>query len=363
MVRGPKANLTFGHSRAFQVELRRRIDEYFRIPGRRRRDCWQMYVKTAIVVPCFAVSYGLLVFVVQTWLTAVLLAVLVGLSAAEIGFNVQHDAGHRAYSNRRRVNELMAMTLDLIGGSSYLWRWKHAIFHHQYVNIVGHDTDVNLGILARLAPHQQRLWFHRWQHLYLWPLYSLLALKWQLLDDFRRFIVGRIDDHSVPRPRRRNLAIFVGGKAIFFTLAFGIPLLWHPLLVVLFYYMIAALVLGTTLSVVFQAAHCVEPAEFPNLLAGSTHIETPWAIHQTEATVDFARRSCVVAWLIGGLNFQIEHHLFPTISHINYPLIADLVEETCRDFGVRYIEFPSFRAALASHVRWLRRMGMPDTTR
>ncbi|MBI3628125.1 MAG: acyl-CoA desaturase [Candidatus Rokubacteria bacterium] len=322
-----------------------------------------MYVKTAILVVIFAASYVLLVFVAQTWWQGLLLATLLGLSAAGIGFNIQHDGGHQAYSNYAWVNKLMAMTLELIGGSSYLWRWKHVVFHHTYVNITGHDTDIDLGILGRLTPHQKRLAYHRWQHVYLWPLYGLLAIKWQLVDDFRKLISSRISNQRFPRPAGGELAIFVAGKAIFFTAAFGIPLLFHSVGAVLVYYVVAALVLGTVLSVVFQAAHCVEEAQFPLPREETGRIEHAWAVHQAETTVDFARRSRVVAWLLGGLNFQIEHHLFPKISHVNYPALSRLVEETCRDFGVRYAEHRSFRAAMASHFRWLRRMGMPSAPR
>jgi linoleoyl-CoA desaturase len=318
-----------------------------------------MYVKTAVLVASFAVSYGLLVFVAQAWWHGLLLSLLVGLSAAGIGFNIQHDGSHQAYSRHPWVNKLMAMTLELLGGSSYLWRWKHVVFHHTDVNITGHDTDIDLGLLGRLTPHQERLAHHRWQHWYLWPLYGLLAIKWQLVDDFRKLISGRIRNQRVPRPRGWELVIFAAGKAIFFTVAFGIPLLFHSVATVLTYYVVAALVLGTVLSVVFQAAHCVEEAEFPLPRAVTGRIERAWAVHQAETTVDFARRSRVVSWLLGGLNFQIEHHLFPRISHVNYPAISRLVEETCRDFGIKYAEHTSFPAAIASHFRWLRRMGMP----
>ncbi len=359
-VEGEKS-LKFASNSAFQVELRRRLDTFFRTTGLRQRDCWQMYLKTGILVSCFAGAYLLLVFVAQTWWHGVLLSVLLGLSAAGIGLNIQHDGGHHAYSNHAGVNKLMAMTLDLIGGSSYLWRWKHVVVHHTYVNITGHDTDIDLGSLARLTPHQQRLAVHRWQHLYLWPLYGLLAIKWQLVDDFRKLITGRISGHRFQRPMGWELVIFIAGKAIFFTLAFGIPLLFHSIGITLLYYVVAGLVAGMTLSVVFQVAHCVEEAEFPLPRADTGRIENAWAIHQVETTVDFARRSRVVAWLLGGLNFQIEHHLFPQISHVNYPAISKVIEETCRDFGVRYVEFTSFRAGIASHFRWLRRMGKLDT--
>jgi linoleoyl-CoA desaturase len=355
-------SLKFGNDTAFQLEVRRRVEEYFRTTGRRQRDCWQMYLKTAILLIGSAGLYVLLVFVAQAWWQGLLLAILLGLAAAGIGFNIQHDGSHQAYSTSPWVNTLMARTLELIGGSSYLWRWKHVILHHTYVNITGHDTDIDLGILARLTPHRKRLAFHRWQHLYLWPLYGFLAIKWQLLDDFRKLVRRRISNQPFPRPRGWELVVLVAGKTIFFALAFGIPLLFHSIGVVLLYYATAGFVTGMVLSVVFQVAHCVEEAEFPLPRASTGRIDHAWAVHQVETTVDFARRSRLVTWLVGGLNFQTEHHLFPRISHVNYPAISRLVEETCRDFGMRYREFTSFRAGMASHFRWLRRMGMPSTT-
>src|SRR3989441_31344 len=236
LITQPRQQLKFADGNAFQLELRRRVEEYFRTTGRRPRACWQMYLKTAILLGGFTVVYTLLVFVDQTWWQGLLLAVLLGLSAAGIGFNIQHDGGHQAYSDHPWVNKLMAMTLELIGGSSHLWRWKHVVLHHTYVNITGHDTDIDLGLLARLTPHQRRLPYHRWQHLYLWPLYGLLAIKWQLLDDFRKLISGRISNQPVPGPKGRELVIFIAGKATFFTMAFGIPLLFHSIGVVLLYY-------------------------------------------------------------------------------------------------------------------------------
>ena len=334
--------------------------EYFRTTGRPERGCWQMYLKTAILLSCFVAAFVLLVFVAQAWWQALPLAILLGLVTALIGFNIQHDGGHHAYSDHPWVNKLMAMTLDLIGGSSYLWHWKHGVFHHTYANVTGHDTDIDLGLLGRLTPHQRRLWFHRWQHFYLWPLYGFLAIKWQLFDDFCNVITGRIEGHRVPRRAGRSWLSSWGGKGAFLALAFGLPLLFHPVWVVALFYGVAALVLGLVISVVFQLAHCVEEAEFP-MPQGEGRMAHAWGVHQVETTVDFARRSRLVAWLLGGLNFQIEHHLFPRICHVNYPALSKLVEATCRDFGVKYTEHASVFAGLASHFRWLRRMGMRKT--
>jgi linoleoyl-CoA desaturase len=359
---GSAATLGFGRDTAFQLALRQRVAEYFDATGRPPRGGWQMYAKTVILLAGFALVYALLVLAAETWVQGVVLAILLGLFTAGIGLNIQHDGGHRAFSDRPWVNRLMALTLDLIGGSSYLWRWKHGIFHHTYVNISSHDTDIDLGILARLAPHQERRGFHRWQHLYLWPLYGLLAIKWQCLDDFRKLVRGRINQHRVPRPTGRELLIFIAGKTVFFTLAFGIPLQFHSPATVLSFYAISGMVAGFLLSVVFQVAHCVEEAEFPMPRDGTGRLDRAWAVHQVETSVDFCRRSRIMSWLVGGLNFQIEHHLFPRISHIHYPAISGLVEQTCRDFGIRYTVHRSLWAGIASHFRWLRRMGQPTPT-
>jgi linoleoyl-CoA desaturase len=356
----PDKRLKFGKNNEFQQELRRRVEAFFKSTGRRQRDCWQMYLKTAVLALSFAALYVGLVFFAHTWWEAVPLAIVLGLTAAAVAFNIQHDGGHEAYSNHPWINKIAAKSLDMLGGSSYLWRWKHGVFHHTYVNITGHDTDIDLGILGRLTPHQKLRSFHRWQFIYLWPLYGLITIKWQLFDDFRDVLTGHVGTHRVPRPKGRDLVVFLLGKLFFITMALGIPLLVHPVWKVLLFYGISSLVTGVVLSVVFQLAHCVEDAEFPMPQGDTGEMENAWAIHQTETTVDFGRRSRIMAWLLGGLNFQIEHHLFPRICHVNYPAMSPVVEQTCQEFGVRYSEHKTFLEGLESHARWLRSMGMPN---
>jgi len=352
--------LKFSASDRFIRELRRRVDAYFETTGRRRRDCVQMYFKTATILAWFVTAYLLLLFFATTWWTIVPLAIVLGVAIAAIGFNIQHDGGHKAYSDRQWVNKIGAMTLDMMGGSSYLWDWKHNSIHHTYPNIDGHDDDINVGFLGRLSPHQRRYWFHRLQGIYLWLLYGFLAIKWHFVDDFYNIAVGRIGGHKIPRPKGMDLVIFIGGKIVFFSLAFGIPMLLHPVWAVLATYAVAAFVSGVVLSVVFQLAHCVEEADFPLPILtaqGGQRIETEWAVHQVQTTVDFARRSRVLSWFLGGLNFQIEHHLFSRICHVHYPAISKLVEEVSTEFGIRYQAHKSFFSALASHYRHLTLMG------
>jgi len=349
--------LTFNHDTGFHTELRRRVAEYFEQSGRRQRDCPEMYLKTAIILVSYVGLYLSLVFVAATWWQGLGLSILLGLSMAAIGFNIEHDGGHQAYSNHQWINRLMAMTMDLLGASSYVWHWKHDVNHHTYVNITGHDVDIELGVIGRLSPHQKHFKFHRWQHFYLWPLYGLNVIKWQFYDDFRDVVLGRIGQARMPRPRRLGWVQFIGAKAVFFAMAFVIPLMLHRTWTVLAFYVVTVFTAGIVVSVVFQLAHCVEEAEFAIPKEDSTVLENTWAIHQIETTVNFSRESKLQTWLLGGLNFQVEHHLFPRICHVNYPEVSKVVEQTCREYGVMYRQHSTFRLGLLSHFRWLRRMG------
>jgi linoleoyl-CoA desaturase len=319
-----------------------------------------MYVKTAVILAWLASSYALLVMNAATWWLALPLSASLGLAMAACGFSIQHDGSHQSYSKRSWVNQLAALTLDLLGGSSYVWARKHNVIHHSYSNITGHDDDINIGFLGRVTPHQKRLSFHRLQHFYLWVLYGLLPIKWQLYDDFRDVVTSRIGDHRFARPRGWDLATFVGGKMIFFSLAFAIPWTWHPLSVVLLCYVATSFVQGLSLSIVFQLAHCVEEAAFPMPRSDTGRMESAWAVHQVETTVDFARENRCLSWFVGGLNFQIEHHLFPRVCHVHYRALSGIVQTTCADFGVTYVAHQTFFSGVASHFRWLRQMGKSD---
>ena len=212
--------------------------------------------------------------------------------------------------------------MDLIGGSSYTWRWKHTIIHHKYVNITGYDADIAIGRLGRFSPQQRRLWYHRWQHLYLWAFYAFEGMKVQLVDSWRFAFTGRIGRHPIPRPKGRELVLFLAGKAVFLALAFVIPMLLHPVGIVLFYYAIAAFALGVSMVLVFIIPHLNEYAGFPVPRADTGRMDNPWMVHQALVALDFARSNRVLTWFVGGLNHHKEHHLFPAICHINYPAIS-----------------------------------------
>ena len=354
-----RRRLRYTGDTGLQQLLRERVDRYFEQTGRSRRDVPEWYRKTAGILLLFASSYTALVFFASTWWQVVPLAIALAFSVIGIGCNIMHDAGHAAVSRHRLVNRLMAHTLDIVGGSSYLWRWKHGVLHHHYANITGHDTDIAAGPLARFTPHQRRLAHQRWQHWYVWALYGLLATKWHLFDDFRVLIRGRIGPHRIPRPRGADLSWLIAFKLAFFTLAFAIPFWRHPFVNVVLTYALVSGIVGLTLSIVFQLAHCVEEAEFPLVANDASDVDSSWAAHQLRTTVNFSGGSRLATGLTGGLNHQIEHHLFPEISHCHYPDIAGIVRDTCAEFGIRYREHASFWAGIRSHFRWLKRLGAP----
>lgn len=352
--------IRFDPSTGFQQDLKERVDRYFEETGLRPRGSAALYRKAVVMLVWLAASYATLVLVPMPWWGALLAGVSLAFALAAVGFNVQHDGGHKAFSDNPALNKLAAASLDLIGGSSYIWNYKHNTLHHTYANITGHDDDIDLGMLGRLSPHQKHLWFHRFQHIYLWFLYGFLTFKWLLVTDFVRAMSGRINEHRFPRPKGWDLALFVAGKTLLVALAFVIPALYHPLPIVVAFFIGVSFLESLIISVVFQMAHTVEEADFP-MPEGMPpeRIHNEWMIHQIETTVDFARHSRLLSWYIGGLNFQVEHHLFPRIAHIHYPALARIVEETCREHGVRYTAHTSLWNSLRSHYRWLHEMGRP----
>lgn len=350
----------FPSDHGFHRALRQRVSEHFSGDGSgQARGDLAMGLKSAFILAAFAGCYVVQVFVVTTWMQAVPLAVLLGLLAALVGFNIQHDGGHQAYSRSPWRNRLAATALDLIGASSYLWHWKHAVFHHGFSNIAGHDTDISVGRVLRLEPQQPLLRHHRWQHIYIWFLYGLMASRWQLYDDFREVVTGAIGPHRIPRPRGWELAIFIVGKSLFIGVVLVLPMLFHPIWKVLLLYAISSYILGLVLSIVFQLAHNTAVSEFPVPPGPDGRMAHSWAVHQVLTTTDFSRRSRVVTWLLGGLNYQIEHHLFPQVCHVHYPALSPIIEATCREHGIVFREHVSFSAGLCAHFRWLREMGRP----
>lgn len=343
----------------FYADLRRRVKALLEEPGRTRRAQWRMYAKSAFMLAWAAASWVGLVLLATTWWQGGLLAVSLGLALAGIGFNITHDANHGSYSPHRRLNRVMSWLMDLIGASSYVWRTKHNTAHHTFTNISGADSDIDSMPFARFAPDQPRRRYHRFQHLYMWVLYGLFAIKWHTVGDLGYLWAGKVGETALRWPRGGERAAFWLGKAAFLSWTIVIPLLLHPAWQVAVVFALSSFVLAFVLAVTFQLAHCLEEAEFSSIDEMTGAGPSQWARHQVETTVDFAPRSRLLAWYLGGLNFQVEHHLFSRVSHTHYPAMAAVVREVCAEHGVRHLTHDTLWPALVSHGRWLRRMGAP----
>jgi linoleoyl-CoA desaturase len=353
-VRGP---LRFRRDSAFRHVLNRRIRAYFAETGLRRRDCASFYLKAGVMILWVAAAYALLMFGSLSLWPAFGVAILLGLGITFLTFNIVHDAGHSAISRWRAVNQAAATLMDLVGVSSYVWAHKHNLVHHTYPNIHEYDCDIDQWPLSRFSPHQPRLWFHRFQHIYLWPLYGLYSIKWQLFDDFVPVVTGRVGALPLPRPRGPELARFILGKLGFFGLAFAVPLMLHPAYAVLGLYLVAFFVNGVLFTIVVQLSHMVTHTVTPRPSGAGDVLDVDFAVHQAQASCDFCQPNRVLSWLLGGLNFQVEHHLFPGICHVHYPGMAPIVREVCRELGVPYNTHASLLEGLRSHQQHLRSMG------
>ena len=317
-----------------------------------------LHVKSVVICALAGVSYWGLVVADSPVLVRLACAAVLVLAAVGVATSMMHDANHGAFSRSRRVNRTVGCTLDLLGGSSWLWRFKHNRLHHANTNVMGIDSDIDQGPIARLAPEQPWRRWHRYQHIYMWPVYGLLAVRWFLVADFKNLLSKRIGAQPLPvETRVRQVVGLVAGKLVHLTWAIAIPLALHPWWGVLCFYLACSWATGFVLATTFQVAHCVDKADFVEATAErrGPHFQ----IHQLRTTVNV--RCGVVArtgrWVIGGLDHQIEHHLAPHLPHTIHPLLRGRLERACAQEHLPYRVHASAWQALCSHGRWLKAMG------
>ncbi|WP_217925020.1 fatty acid desaturase family protein [Miltoncostaea oceani] len=325
-------------------------------PSVRRRGAAQMALKSIVILTWAIGSYlGLLLYARELW-QILPLSVSLALALAGVGFSIQHDANHGAVGGR--LGRVWGFSLDLMGASSQVWRAKHNHAHHTYTNIDGADTDIEQLPLARFAPSQPLYRFHRFQHLYMWFFYGLFAFKGHLTGDWMQMLRGQVGLQPITRSPG-IIAVFIAGKILFITWAIALPLYLFDWWAVLGVFALVSWVFGMTVATVFQMAHCVEEAEhgFTTVAELEENPGRRWAEHQLASTVDFAPRNRVLNWYLGGLNFQAVHHLQPKVCHVHYARLSPVLDRVAAQNGLAYRCHPTLRSALASHGRWLRRMG------
>jgi linoleoyl-CoA desaturase len=339
--------------------VKQRVHQYFADRRLAKTGDWRLFLKTGIILLWFVLFYMLYVFCVTSLSMSLLTVVGLAQGFILIGFNMMHDGGHYSYSRQKTINWFMSFTLDLIGGSHVLWRQKHNILHHTYTNIHAFDPDLHTAGLFRLSPEQPWQPWHRWQHLYAVPVYSLLTLSWVMYGDFRKFFSGHIGHHPLPRQTGVETGVFFMTKLVYVGYMLVLPACFHPVLHVLIAFVVMHVCFGFTLSLVFQLAHTVEHTAFPTPEAYTGRMAHEWAVHQVKTTANFAPTNAFARWYLGGLNFQIEHHLFASICYIHYPALSTIVRQTCDEFAIPYVCYPTVWAAIVGHYRLLKTLGRP----
>lgn len=348
----------------FQHALRSRVDAHFRDTGRDPRVHPHMFVKTAAILAGYVLCWYSTFFAPLPGLFAQLaLAVLLGVFKAEVGVSIMHDANHGAYSASPLLGRLAGATLDACGASSFLWKQQHVAAHHVHTNVDGLDPDIRVGESDpyRATRTQPLHPWHVHQHLYAPLVYCLLAAKNIYNDDFETLRSGKIAGRTIAKLRTADKAQLAAGKAFYFFYWLIAPAVWGRLGwgALLLRWVVSYAATGWTLALMFQVAHVVESVSFPTVDAATRVVASPkgWAAAQLSSTADFAPDSFFWLHFSGGLNHQSIHHLFPGVCHVHYPDIAKIVKRTAAEFGVPYNVYPSFTAALRSHLRHLKAMG------
>lgn len=346
-----------GKNATFFSTLRSRVDNYFVEKKIKPSGNWKLYCKTLILFLTLATLYIVIVFLHPSNIVAAMLCILLGLNFAAIGFNVMHDGSHGSYSSKRWVNEMMGFSLNLMGGNSFFWNQKHNVSHHSFTNIEGADEDIDIAPFMRVNDYQPKYWIHKFQHIYFFLLYCLTYVVWIFYQDFVKYFTGKVGDRNIKSMVFLEHLTFWVTKLIYIGIFIVVPIFYVGLAEALIGYSIMAITTGFVIAIVFQLAHVVENVTFVRKVVPITSVEADWATHQIATTANFGTKSRILSWFLGGLNFQVEHHLFPKISHIHYFKINKIVRETCAEFNVMYNEFPTMLSAVYSHLVYLKRVG------
>jgi linoleoyl-CoA desaturase len=314
-----------------------------------------IFMLSLFFIPIIIVNTGM----VTSALPLFCLYILSGFGMAGIGMGVMHDAIHGSYSKNRSVNKYMGYTMNLIGANASVWRVQHNVLHHNYTNIDEADDDLNAPFFLRFSPHAKRYWLHRFQHLYIWFFYGLSTLSWVTTKDFIRLNRYKNKGFFNGKNEYRNeLYKLVAWKLLYYSYALVLPLIMVPLApwIIILAFISMHFVTGLSISIVFQTAHVMPSMDFP-LPDENGLIANDWTIHQLATTSNYSPRSRFFSWLIGGLNFQVEHHLLPHVCHVHYRKLSLIVSETAREYGIPYHTKETFFEALGDHTRMLRDLG------
>ncbi len=351
------SQVKFQSQSTFYADLKNKVNTYFSERKINQHGDVRLHLKAGLLLSAFAATYIMLVFFTPGALWSILLCVLLGITTAGIGFNIMHDGSHGSFSTNKTVNRFAALTLNLLGGSAFFWNIKHVMVHHTYTNIDGHDDDISNEPFLRMCNTQRKRKMHKYQHIYWFLVYGFTYISWIFLLDFQKYFSRRIGAKDQIHIDLKTHIGFWVTKILYVFTFIVLPIMFVGATQLIIGYLIFSFTTGMIISVVFQLAHAVEHVEFVESQVETHTLENDWAIHQLVTTANFATRNRIVGFFTGGLNHQIEHHLFPKISHVYYPELSRIVRNVCAEYGIVYIEQPTVVHAIASHVRFLKKMG------
>lgn len=344
----------------FFKTLNKRVNAYFKENGLKRTGNWKLYSKAIIMFSIFLVPLVLILTISMPQWVLLLLTVVIGIGMAGVGMNVMHDSNHESFSSKKWVNKIMGSSMYILAGNVYNWKVQHNVLHHTFTNIPGFDEDIDAGRIIRFNKNSKWLKIHQFQKYYSFFLYGLLTINWAITTDFRqmrKYLKRKLSYGKFPNPATEWTTLIVT-KLLYYFLWIVLPLLvldiaWWKVLIGFFVMHYTA---GIILSIVFQLAHIVPMADMP-LPDKEGNLEHTWAVHQLYTTTNFAPNNKFISWYTGGLNHQVEHHIFPHISHIHYGKIAKIVKETAQEYDLPYNEYKTFTKAIAEHFNQLKTLG------
>ncbi len=349
----------------FYKVLRGRVSNYFKENDISRYANTNMVLKSVFMIALYIIPFILMLTVFESVGVVILMWVLMGFGMAGIGLSIMHDANHNAYSRNKSINTLMGKLMNIIGGSDVNWRIQHNVLHHTYTNVEGMDEDIDAGILMRFSPNQQWLKGHRFQHLYAWFLYGLMTIMWFTVKDYQQYARYKKKDLVKTQgiSSERLITTIVTWKVVYLGVLIVLPIVFTPVSwwVSILGFLLMHYVAGLVLALIFQPAHVVPSSAFP-IPDKTGNIETDWAVSQLLNTANFAPKARLFSWYVGGLNYQVEHHLFPNICHVHYRKIAHIVRDTAFEYGLPYYSYETFYEAVREHARMLHRLGQKPGT-
>jgi linoleoyl-CoA desaturase len=348
----------------FYKTLQQRVREYFKQNNISRFGNAGMVVKTVFMISLYVVPFILLNTVfADSMLLSVLMWVIMGFGMAGVGLSIMHDANHGAYSKNDRVNKLLGLVINGVGGSDVNWRIQHNVLHHTYTNVSGYDEDIDPGKVMRFSPRAERLKIHRFQHIYAWFFYGLMTLMWCTAKDFIQ--AARFKRQNLLKTQNitygRLVRAIIITKVIYFAIIFGVPFTFSilPWYGTVLCFLTMHFIAGVTLAAIFQPAHVVPTSTYP-IPNNSGVVEADWAVNQLYNTANFAPKSTWFSWYVGGLNYQVEHHLFPNISHVHYKKLSEIVKKTASEYNLPYYSYKTFFGAVREHTKMLHDLGTKD---